>query len=94
MIVQTSHLKPSGYATLPRPSVKSAALWTLLGFVFTGVGLMHAYQLSGNTVDYLLVGTQPAEGAMKYRGFPIAVGYLAMAVVFLLVGVRERRSAA
>lgn len=63
-----------------------AAVWSLVGFAATAVGLCHAYQLSGNQLDYLLLGTTPAAGSLTYRAVGIAVGYLLMAAVFVLIG--------
>lgn len=63
-----------------------AAIWALLGAAATILGLAHTYQLSGNTVDFLLMGTDPAAGALFYRGYDLAIGYVLVAAVF--VGVR------
>ncbi|MSR59462.1 MAG: NCS2 family permease [Planctomycetaceae bacterium] len=72
----------------------SAGLWALLAAAFTGVGLMHAYQVEGNTIDYLFnvdvllraVGVRSdAEASpvrVLYRAGDIACGYLLMAAVF------------
>jgi hypothetical protein len=60
----------------------------------TLTGLSHAYQLSGNSVDYLLMFSSAREGAIAYRGHELAVGYLLMAVVFIAVGLYARRSRA
>lgn len=65
---------------------RAAAGWTLAAVVLTGLGLMHAYQLKGNEVGYLLIGQAPQPGAFVYRAYPVAAGYLLMAVIFLLMG--------
>lgn len=63
-----------------------AAMWSVAGAMLTLLGLMHAYQLSGNQVDYLLAFASPAEGAFAYRAYPVAIGYLLMAGVFAVMG--------
>ncbi|MGL5097160.1 MAG: hypothetical protein ACRDD1_16355, partial [Planctomycetia bacterium] len=63
-----------------------AALWAGLGGVGTSLGLMHAYQLSGNNEDYLLVGARVATGALEYRAYDVAAGYFIMAAIFLAMG--------
>jgi AGZA family xanthine/uracil permease-like MFS transporter len=67
-----------------------AAGWAAAGAVLTIIGLMHAYQLTGNTVDYLLIRRAPETGAFAYRAYPVAMGYLLMAGVFYWMGYRER----
>lgn len=62
-----------------------AAWWALAGAALTALGLMHAYQLEGNQIDYLLVFTQPREGVFAYRAWPVAAGYILMAGVFFLM---------
>ncbi len=67
-----------------------AALWALLGALVTAVGLSHAYQLSGNVVDYRLIFSATTPGCIEYRAWGIAVGYLLMAAVFIVVGAYAR----
>ena len=67
-----------------------AAAWSAAAAVLTLLGLMHAYQLKGNDVDYLLAFTTPAEGAFAYRAYPLVVGYLLMAGVFVAIGYLTR----
>ena len=64
---------------------KHAAGWSIAAAVLTLLGLMHAYQLTGNQVDYLLAFTSPAPGAFAYHAYPLVVGYLLMAGVFLIM---------
>jgi len=83
-----------------------AGAWSLTAAAFTALGLMHAFQVTGNNVDYLfnldlvaalvdptgklgLAG--PAAGALAYRAFPIALGYLLMAACFYLFGLYASR---
>jgi AGZA family xanthine/uracil permease-like MFS transporter len=68
----------------------AAAIWSLVGTVVTGLGLSHAYQLSGNNVDFLLISARPPVGAMSYHAYDIAVGYALMAVVFAAIGLYSR----
>ena len=68
----------------------SATTWSLIGAVVTLLGLGHAYQLTGNDLDYLLLFTAGTEGALQYRAYGIAIGYGLMAVVFLAFGVYAR----
>ena len=59
-----------------------AAIWSCIAAVFTGLGLMHAYQLSGNFVDFLLAYQQPTDGAFVFRAQGVAIGYLLFAAIF------------
>ncbi|MEM7811764.1 MAG: NCS2 family permease [Planctomycetota bacterium] len=61
---------------------KTAACWSLAAAMLTALGLMHAYQLSGNNVDYLFAFVAPAEDATPFRACDIAIGYLAFAGIF------------
>ncbi|HPD29959.1 MAG TPA: NCS2 family permease [Phycisphaerae bacterium] len=70
-----------------------AAGWSLAAAVLTILGLMHAYQMVGNTADYWLIGTTPAEGAFTYHAYPVVIGYLLMAAVFVIMGYRHRHEA-
>ena len=70
-----------------------AAGWSLAASVLTLLGLMHAYQLKGNNVDYLLAFTPPTEDAYTYTAYPVAVGYLLMAVLFVAMGYLGRTNA-
>lgn len=63
-----------------------AAFWALLGAVFAGVGLTHAYQLQGNIVDFLFAFSAPRDGTLAFRATPIAIGYLLTAAAFLAFG--------
>ncbi|RJP38954.1 MAG: NCS2 family permease [Phycisphaerales bacterium] len=63
-----------------------AALWALLGAAAAITGLSHAYVLDGNAVGYLLIGTTPPPGAIAYRAYDVAVGYLAVAAVLAATG--------
>ena len=64
-----------------------AALWCLGGALVTFIGLAHAYQVSGNNVDYLLAFTPERTGAFSYRAWDIAVAYLVMGLVLAVAGV-------
>jgi AGZA family xanthine/uracil permease-like MFS transporter len=62
---------------------RAAAAWSLIGAVCAATGLTHAYQLSGNTVDFLFALTQPSVAtARTYHSWDMAIGYLSMAGAF------------
>lgn len=78
-----------------------AGTWSLVAAAFTAIGLMHAFQVTGNYVDYLfnldaaaaLIDPErklglapPSPDALTYRAFPLAIGYLLMAGAFYLFG--------
>lgn len=69
---------------------RAAAIWMGAAAFFTGIGLMHSYQVYevpfGATLDYLFRGVPPVPGAFFYRANDIAIGYLLCAVFFLLIG--------
>jgi AGZA family xanthine/uracil permease-like MFS transporter len=70
----------------------TAACWSLIGALFAGVGLTHAYQLVGNNFDFLFAFAEPAEGALAFRAVGIAIGYVLLAVVFAAFGLYYARS--
>lgn len=70
----------------------AAALWSLIAAVLTIAGFMHAYRLTGNTVDMLLIFDDlPAGEGLAYRGYGPAAGYVLCAVLFGLAGLRAAR---
>lgn len=65
----------------------AAAFWSGLAALFTWVGMMHAYQLSGNIVDFYFPRFQaPHSGAMTFNGLNIAAGYALFGLIFAVVG--------
>ena len=72
------------------------------GVVLEGEGFLQVdgqqQLLTEGDFFYIPKGTarklRSAGGPFAYRAFPVAIGYLLMAVVFLIVGYRERRVAA
>ncbi|QDT50694.1 hypothetical protein Pan258_47740 [Symmachiella dynata] len=68
----------------------TAAIWSLFAAAFAYCGLTHAYQISGNALDYLFAATQPVAGALAFRANQIAVGYLLFAAVFFIIGVLQK----
>lgn len=70
-----------------------AAVWSLIAAGLTAVGLMHAYQLSGNNYDFLFLFSQPRDEALPYRGFGIVIGYLMFAATFAGFGWYRARQA-
>jgi len=69
----------------------TASIWSLIAAVFAAIGLTHAYQLNGNVVDFLFLGTAAQPEAMVYRAWPVAIGYVLMATVFCGFGIAQRR---
>ena len=70
----------------------AAGTWSLVGALCAGLGLTHAYQLfAGNVVDYLFIFSNPTvPGALIYRSWDVAIGYLLMAATFFIVGMWSR----
>ncbi len=64
----------------------AAAAWSLAAAALTLVGLMHAYQLTGNSTDYLLLWNTPANGAFGTRAYGVAIGYMLLAALFAGIG--------
>lgn len=67
-----------------------AGFWAVVGGMVTLAGLAHAYQVTGNSVDFLLATAAGADGAILYRALDLAIGYFLMAVVFVLFGAAVR----
>ena len=64
----------------------TAAAWSLAAAVLTALGLMHAYQLLGNSPDFLFAFQRPADGATAFRAWGVALGYAAFAALFAAAG--------
>ncbi|WP_459555236.1 NCS2 family permease [Lacunimicrobium album] len=64
--------------------MRAAAIWAGIGAILALTGLTHAFQLSGNDVDYLLIGTTAKEGAFIYQAYGIALGYAFLSLLFLI----------
>jgi AGZA family xanthine/uracil permease-like MFS transporter len=65
----------------------TAGVWSLIAAGFAAVGLTHAYQLSGNGVDFLFAFTSPSSDvALVYRSWNVAIGYLLMSAAFFAFG--------
>ena len=69
----------------------TAGVWALIGASFAGLGLTHAFQLSGNVFDFLYAFSTPAEGTLSSRAWPVGIGYLLSALVFFAFGLHARR---
>lgn len=81
----------------------SAGIWALVAAAFTGLGLMHAYQVDGNNIDYLFnvdvllagmgisTATVARDGAVLYRAVDLACGYLLLAATFFAFGGYQKR---
>ena len=70
----------------------AAAWWALVAAGLTGLGLMHAYQITGNFVDYYFPFSDAPSGGIGYHASGIAAGYVLMALLFALLGVVRRRA--
>lgn len=64
----------------------AAAAWSLVAAIFTAIGLMHAYQITGNNLDFLLLFTEPNVKAFHYNAVDIAIGYILFAMTFAAFG--------
>ena len=69
-----------------------AAIWSLVAAILTFLGVMHAYQLQGNNLDFLLIWTVSSENSLTNRAFPVGIGYLLFAACFYLFGRYNSRS--
>jgi AGZA family xanthine/uracil permease-like MFS transporter len=63
--------------------LRAAAVWAIIGAACAALGLTHAYQLTGNTIDFLYAFAEPREGAYAYRAGFIAAGYACLAILFV-----------
>ncbi|MCA9187596.1 MAG: hypothetical protein R3E01_35535 [Pirellulaceae bacterium] len=61
---------------------RAAAIWCLFGAAATAAGLMHAYQVSGNTIDNCFPFGSSATETLSFHAYDIAIGYLAMGGIF------------
>lgn len=69
----------------------TAAVWSIVGAACAAIGLTHAYQLNGNTVDFLFVMSRPSvETSQIYYSWDMAIGYLLMAAAFFAFGAYVR----
>ena len=69
----------------------TAAIWSIVAAAFAFIGLTHAYQLTGNNIDFLFIFSEPADEALSFRANGIAIGYLLFAAVFAAFGVLQTR---
>ncbi len=69
----------------------TAGVWALIGALFAGLGLTHAFQLVGNVFDFLYVFSDPRDGWLSYRAWPVMIGYLLSAAMFFSFGLHFRR---
>jgi AGZA family xanthine/uracil permease-like MFS transporter len=69
-----------------------AAGWSLVAALLAVLGLTHAYQLTGNNIDFLFLFSHAAAESLEFYPWGIAAGYLAFAAVCAGCGVIHRRS--
>ncbi len=72
----------------------TAAVWSLIAALLAYSGLTHAYQLSGNNLDFLFVLAAPTDDSLVFRAGKIAVGYLMFAALFAGIGCLQRSNTA
>ena len=68
-----------------------ASIWSLMAAFITYIGLIHAYRLDGNIIDYLFRFSTPYLKSFQYRGDNLVVGYLLFAWLFALFGFRQQK---
>ena len=68
----------------------SAAIWSVIGAGMTAIGLMHSFQLTGNTTDYLLITTRVIEAPVFDRAYGLCMSYLLAGAVLALLGLRAK----
>lgn len=65
----------------------ASAVWAFIAAVFAFLGLTHAFQISGNSLDYLITFTAATEDAYIFRATGIGIGYTLMGLLFLIFAV-------
>jgi len=73
----------------------SAAACAVAAGLLASVGLMHSFQVQGNTIDYLFhlpwpTSTTAPDGVFQYRAHNLAIGYFAAALLFAWAGWQHR----
>ncbi|MDA1018031.1 MAG: NCS2 family permease [Planctomycetota bacterium] len=69
-------------ACLVDRKLMQAASWSAVAAILAFTGLTHAYQVSGNTVDYLFAAQEPVSEVFQ-RGTGIGIGYLLFTIIFV-----------
>lgn len=74
----------------------TAAGWSLIAAALTGLGLMHAYQVHGNNVDFLFrfAEQDTSRDGLVFPANGLVIGYALFAIVFALVGLYCRQNPA
>jgi AGZA family xanthine/uracil permease-like MFS transporter len=67
-----------------------AAAWSLVAAALAVFGLTHAYQLSGNNIDYSFLFTRPASDVLSFHPWGIAAGYVMFASLCAACGYASR----
>jgi AGZA family xanthine/uracil permease-like MFS transporter len=70
----------------------SAALWSFLAAVLSFIGIIHAYQLSGNAIHFLFIGMQAEPHALAFPATKIALGYLLISLMLIGFWLRVEKS--
>jgi AGZA family xanthine/uracil permease-like MFS transporter len=71
-----------------------AAAWSVVAALLASLGLTHAYQLSGNNIDFLFLLSDAPADSLTFFPWGIAAGYLALAAVCALCGWRTMSDSA
>ena len=70
----------------------AAGIWSLIAALFTFCGLMHAFQVSANNVDYFMPFTKAKQGAYLFSAYGIGIGYLGITLTCWLSGLFLNRA--
>lgn len=71
-----------------------AAIWAAVGVGATAIGMMHSYLLSGNIVDYYMIGAAVPDGSFAYPAWDICAGYAFIAAVCAAAAIYYHRQQA
>ncbi|MBL8880964.1 MAG: hypothetical protein JNG88_17760 [Phycisphaerales bacterium] len=92
-LILTLILAATGVALIDR-RFRAAAAWSAVAAALTFSGLMHAYQVQGQTIRELFIWQPaPTDSAIAYsRAWPLTVAYSFMALLFGAIALRSRKS--
>ena len=69
-----------------------AGFWSLIAAVFTFLGLMHAFTLKGNDVDYLMPFSETSPDSYLFSAYGIGIGYLGITFICWTTGMFLKES--
>lgn len=70
----------------------SASVWCFIATLSVLLGIIHAYQITDNAVDFLFVHMHNPDSGLEYRAYSIATGYALMGILFLCYGLYYRHT--